>query len=163
MVNPRNILRKHWHKHWLFVIAAIVIILDQLTKLAVRHYSLDIEILPFFSITYITNTGGAFGIFKGVQLLFIITAIAVVGLIIYYYKKIPNDMVYVFTIGLFLGGTLGNLIDRLFLGKVTDFIAFSFWPAFNIADSCLCIAVVLWLIMLLCPNLFSSQLSKGSK
>ncbi len=136
-------------RRWLLITSLIVLILDFVTKHFVRVFEPNIQLLSFFSLSYTTNTGGAFGIFRGLPWLFIVAGVIVMGIIAYYYKRIPQNCYYIISIGLILGGTLGNLLDRVLLGQVTDFIAFSFWPAFNIADSALsigmvCLAILLW-------------------
>jgi signal peptidase II len=136
-------------RYYVYYIALFVLILDFLTKLLIRHYSPNFILLPFLHIINISNTGAAFGILKGFRLLFIIIAVLVVAILSYYYKSIPEKTSYIISLGLILGGTLGNLIDRIFYGYVTDFIAFSFWPAFNIADASLCVGVMILFIVVI--------------
>ena len=111
----------------IYWIAFTVIILDQISKFIVRKY-----------LTYTSNTGAAFGILQGQRLLLILISIAVAIFIIYYL----NNHHYM-ELGLLLGGTVGNLIDRLFFGYVVDFIDIWIWPSFNIADSFNTVAVIL--------------------
>ncbi|MBN1286828.1 MAG: signal peptidase II [Anaerolineae bacterium] len=139
-------------RRWLFLgaVAVCMVVLDQLTKaLVVSHLALYESWVPIealshlFAITYITNTGAVFGILPDGGFIFsIITLFVVVGLI-YYYRNLraEGDRLTRLALGLMLGGALGNLIDRVRLGHVTDFIHFSFWPVFNIADSCIVIGV----------------------
>lgn len=107
----------------------------------------------FFHIAHIKNTGGAFGMFSGLtsrnfQTLFIIITLLAIGFIGFLYWKLP-PCPYGPAIGmaLILGGALGNLVDRIRLGKVTDFIDVHFysyhWPAFNVADSAITIGSVI--------------------
>ena len=84
--------------------------------------------------------GAAFGLFKGQQLLFILVSLFVIILIFYHMKKYES-----YALGLILGGTIGNLIDRIFLGYVVDFINLKFWPVFNLADTATTIGLI-WLI-----------------
>jgi signal peptidase II len=125
-----------------------VILFDQLTKFLIRKFFLVNQSLfiidPFFYFTYLQNTGAGFGLFKGASFILIWIAVIVMGLLLYFYDRIPK-----IPGALILGGTIGNLIDRIFLGFVTDFIDFRIWPAFNIADSCMTIGVILMLIFLL--------------
>lgn len=127
-----------------FSIVFGVILLDQITKFLIRKFFIVSQSLfiidPFFHFTYLQNTGAGFGLFKGASFILIWIAVIVIGLILYFYDKIPK-----IPGALILGGTIGNLIDRIFLGFVTDFIDFRIWPAFNIADSCLTIGVILLL------------------
>jgi signal peptidase II len=112
--------------HILFV-ALGVVILDQLSKAIIKT-----------SFHFTTNTGAAFGIFKNYQWFIIVVAIIVALAIIYYLAQYPYP-----ELGLILGGTVGNLIDRVVLGHVIDFIALGWWPSFNVADSANTIGVAL--------------------
>ncbi len=131
--------------------AAVVVALDQATKAAVRT-SLDRgEAWPGddwpVRIRYVTNTGAAFGILQD-QTVFLM-AMTLVGLaaIYLYYRYPPFDHHIVpAAIGMMLGGATGNLIDRIRLGRVTDFIDFPMWPAFNVADSSITIAIIIILL-----------------
>ena len=106
----------------ILLIALFVLLLDQVTKFFVK---------TFFD--YKKNYGAAFGILEGYNLLFIIIAIIVMGYLIYYAKGVyQSELTWAF--GFLLGGTTGNLIDRIYLGYVIDFINLKIWPAFNIAD-----------------------------
>ena len=83
-------------------------------------------------MSYTTNTGAGFSILQGKQIFLIVFSIIALGVIVYYYKQTPRKWVP-FTAMIF-GGALGNLIDRIAYGYVIDFISFSFWPSFNVAD-----------------------------
>ncbi|HLC61198.1 MAG TPA: signal peptidase II [Candidatus Nanoarchaeia archaeon] len=137
----------------IFSTALIIVILDQLTKLLIRkNFKLN-ESIPaiknFFHLTYVQNTGSAFSLFQGFNIFFIIFSIIVIGIIFYYIRKIKqNEKLMQLAIGLLLGGTIGNLLDRIFIGAVTDFIDFRIWPVFNIADSAVTISVVLLIILM---------------
>ena len=126
-----------------FTTAALVLVSDQLTKLLVRS-TLELgESIPeagFFRIKYVQNTGGAFGILEDSPL--ILAMVNQIGAVVILYlifniSRLPilTDRKVQFSLSLILGGTLGNMIDRLFSGYVTDFIAVGGWPPFNIADS----------------------------
>jgi len=146
-------------------VSLIVIILDQASKYIVRA-SLElrdiIEITPkFIWLTYVQNTGAAFSFSFGNPLLnrilFIIISIIAIIVIVYLSAKSKNKL-EIFSFALILGGAIGNLVDRILLGSVTDFIWCDFpdvimhrwpyvimtrWPVFNIADSSIVIAIVL--------------------
>lgn len=128
--------------------AGIVILLDQLSKLLIRQLlypGQSVDLLGFIRITLVKNPGAAFGILPNHQLIFLITTIIVVIFIIFYYKQLkPHEGAVKFALGLELGGAMGNLVDRVFFGKVTDFIDFRIWPVFNVAD----IAIVVGLVIL---------------
>lgn len=132
----------------ILLISFLVLLLDQLTKYFFKNKTFILT--DFFKIDYVENTGAAFGILKGFNLLFIIVAFIVIFLIFKYYKEIKEEKFYVhLAVGFLLGGVLGNLADRLFLGYVIDFIDFSFWPTFNIADAFSTIAVVILIFYIL--------------
>src|SRR3989337_3974160 len=127
------------------LVAAAVIVLDQVSKHLVRANLSPGESFPeegLLRITNVSNTGAAFGIFQG-QTFFLIAATFVgLGTIALYYLYPPMEHAAVrLALGLQLGGAIGNLADRLRVGKVTDFIDFRFWPAFNVADSSIVIGV----------------------
>ncbi len=139
-------LRGVWQHNAAFLVTApSVIIADQLSKLWIRSSLAVGESIPetgFFRLTRIQNTGAAFGLFQDHSLILAIIAIigSVVILFLVFFMPhrfyILNTLLGKLSLGLILGGTVGNLIDRLrYGGYVTDFIDFSFWPAFNIADS----------------------------
>ena len=122
------------------IITLTVVIVDQLTKFLIRHFQPKWD-LAILKIQFIQNTGAGFGILQGKTFWLGILSLIVIGIIIYSYKKIPKDKWMQYSFALFLGGAIGNMIDRLLIGYVTDFINFKFWPAFNIADACLSVAV----------------------
>jgi len=130
--------------------ALVVVALDQATKAVVRS-SLDRgESWPDadwpLRIRYVTNTGAAFGILQDQTFFLIIMALIGLGAIYLYYRYPPFEHgVVPIAIGMMLGGAAGNLIDRIRVGRVTDFIDFRFWPAFNVADSSITIGIVVLL------------------
>tara|TARA_Y100000310_G_scaffold337853_1_gene425985 strand:- start:2702 stop:3142 length:441 start_codon:yes stop_codon:yes gene_type:complete len=130
---------------YIFITALIILIFDQLTKIwAFSNLSEPMQIIPnFFKFQLTTNTGAGFGFLKGFNNIFIWIIIIVVGLILYYYNDIPEKKYMWISFGLILGGALGNLIDRIRLGFVIDFLDLTFWPSFNIADSAITIAAIL--------------------
>lgn len=144
--------RRSWPGWVVLGTAAIVLVLDQLTKRWIeRNLPIGESIIPFpalsdfFTITHFTNTGAAFGLFRDQGILFVIIPVVVVVAIIVYSRYLPLDQLLVqIALGLQLGGALGNnLIDRPRQGYVTDFIYFHFWPAFNIADMAIVVGVIL--------------------
>ena len=137
----------------IFSVALSVALLDQFAKFFVTHNFKLHESVPIIKnilrITYIINTGSAFGLFQGFNLIFILFSIVVIIAIFYYMaKKIENKKILQFAVGLLLGGTLGNLIDRILHGAVIDFIDFRIWPVFNVADSAVTISIILLVIIL---------------
>ena len=141
---------------WLGV-AALVIVLDHLTKWWVSS-TLDFEqfvpLLPFFSLVLVHNTGAAFSFLAdagGWQRWFFITVGIVATVVIVRLLKRPaHDTHLAFALALVLGGALGNVIDRVVLGHVVDFLYFHYksfaWPAFNVADSAITVgaALLIW-------------------
>jgi len=93
------------------------------------------------SLTYVTNTGAAFGLLPDHGLFFIAIAAIVVIAILVYHRHLPDKALVKASLGLQLGGALGNLTDRLRYGYVIDFIDFKVWPVFNLADSAIVIGV----------------------
>lgn len=133
--------------------AIIVFFLDYLTKTLVKQNLLLGQSIPIIKnalhLTYITNSGSAFGLFKGFNLFFILFSAAVIAIVLYYSKKIKEtERALQFAVGLLLGGTMGNLMDRIFYGSVIDFLDFRIWPVFNVADSAVTISVIFLIILL---------------
>ena len=125
----------------LWMTTLVVLILDQLSKYVV---SVTAPNLNWFVVTIhlIQNTGAGFGIFQNQTLwLGLLSLIVALGVILNY-RKIPVEKVPLLLWGLFLGGVIGNMLDRLFRGYVIDFIDLGFWPAFNVADAAITIAVL---------------------
>ncbi len=136
----------------LYGVAALAIVIDQYTKALVRagmFLGETIVVHPalrnIFDLTYITNTGVAFGMFKNGGPFIIVLAAAVVIVIIYFNRDLPSDQHWIrVALGLQMGGAIGNnLIDRPLRGSVVDFLHVHYWPVFNVADSCISIGVVI--------------------
>lgn len=135
---------------WFTVI--LILIIDRISKIIIQS-NLDlgesITVIPgFFHITYILNPGAAFGMLAGQRWFFIATAVAVLAGIIYFYRKIPQDNKFIYIwMGMIAGGALGNLYDRLIIGKVIDFLDFKVWSyIFNFADSMIVVGGFLMVI-----------------
>jgi signal peptidase II len=142
----------------LALISGMVVALDQASKWMITRflgYYEQITIIPhFFNLIYVHNPGGAFGVFAENHgelrsILFIGIACGAMGLIIYLYKNTPSQYPGLhFGLALIFGGALGNLIDRLRIGKVIDFIdiyvSHWHWPAFNVADSAITVGMVIF-------------------
>jgi len=119
------------------------ILLDQGTKLFARaQFSSPQKIAPFFSLSYLTNDGALWGMMRGYNWLFVLISILAIAGIIYFFNREELKLWPQIFLALILAGAAGNLIDRLIFGYVTDFIAFSFWPTFNLADSFITIGVL---------------------
>ena len=134
----------------LFLVAGLIVLLDQATKYIIRSnlavgeiYRPDLWITQFARIVHWQNTGAAFGMFQSLGNVFMILSMVVSAAIIYYYPQVPpQDRLIRLAMALLLGGALGNLIDRLYQGYVTDFISVSEFPVFNIADASISLGVV---------------------
>lgn len=150
-----------------FLISAVcVLILDQVTKYIIIEklpISSEIEVIRgFFYITHLKNTGAAFGLFQdSTRTLTTISFVAIVLIIILKIILKLNYAFYNVSLGFVLGGALGNLIDRYFVGEVTDFLNFTFWPVFNIADSFIIIGFCLIIILIL-REYFKKGKTQGS-
>lgn len=141
------------------LVALLVVVADQLSKLWIRS-NLAVEQslfeLGFFQLTHVHNTGAAFGLFQGQSFALIIVSLVVITVLLLYaffiYRRFPflDDRLSKSALGLILGGTVGNLIDRIGFGGVTDFISVgTWWPAFNIADSAVTVGVIIFAYSLL--------------
>ena len=134
--------------------AGVLIALDQWTKAIVRQNLelgemwMPLEWLsPYARIVHWYNTGVAFGMFQDKNLLFSILALTIsVFLIIFYPKLTEDDWFLRIALGMQLGGSLGNLIDRLTVGHVTDFVSVGNFPVFNIADASISVGVAVMIL-----------------
>ncbi len=143
-----------------FSVAAVVLVLDQLSKWYIRHtfnlYESVAIIDSVFHITHIRNAGGAFGLLnqgaKAWRLPFFLAVSCVaVGVLLAFVRRIdPGQRWLLLALGGILGGALGNLVDRMMSGEVTDFLDFHwhgyYWPAFNVADSGISVGMVILLV-----------------
>jgi signal peptidase II len=144
---------------WLIVILA----LDRLTKAVIDrtmplHHSISV-VDGLFSLTYVRNTGAAFGIFAGSHQAFrlpflVIVSIIAIGVIVVMLRRLHEKETGLITaLAFILGGAIGNLIDRILYGEVVDFLDFYWsnyhWPAFNLADSFITIGVAITLFFLM--------------
>lgn len=129
---------------------AVVLFWDIFLKVITDGFEIKI-IGDFFKFNSVHNYGAAYGIFSDhTFILTIVSALMIVVLLIYNWFKKNKSIFYCISMGLILGGAIGNLIDRVFLGYVRDFIKFSFFsPTFNLADACLCVGVVCFVIYLI--------------
>jgi len=140
----------------LFGVAGVSVAFDQWTKWWVReNIAFGGEWLPdwltwlspYARLVHWYNSGAAFGMFQNGNLVFTILAFIVIGAIIYYFPHAePDDWTLKLAMGLQLGGAMGNLIDRLLMGKVTDFISVGAFPVFNIADASISVGVAILLL-----------------
>ena len=155
------------------VVAAAVIAVDHLVKWIIKttmHLNQTINVIgDFFTISYILNSGIAFGLFDSnpspvkAPLLIVISFVAL-GIILYIFLTLPKDVRGAgISMGLIFGGAIGNIIDRIARGRVVDFLDVDFpditvralnihmtrWPTFNVADSCVLIGIIMLLVILI--------------
>lgn len=141
---------------FLLLLAGIIIVLDQYTKNLVRANLNYGEVwapwewlMPYARIVHWYNTGVAFGLFQGMGLLFTFLPLIVVIFILIFYSRLAGENWWLrIAIGLELGGAIGNLIDRITIGHVTDFISVGNFAVFNVADASITIGVAVMLIAL---------------
>lgn len=146
----KNLLQKYG---LIFLIAAVIVILDQWTKSLVRANLPSggtwlpeslLWLSPYARIVHWYNTGAAFGMFKDASMILTVLAFVVIGAILFYYPQVEqNDWLLRLALSLQLGGALGNLVDRLTIGHVTDFISVGNFPVFNVADASITVGAVL--------------------
>lgn len=146
----------------ILLLGLVIILLDQLTKQWVRSNFVYGESQPvidgFFNLVYVRNDGAAWNILSGQSIILILISVAVLVLLIIYRRSfLTEQLLHRILFGLMIGGIVGNLIDRIRFGWVTDFLDFQFgsyhYPSFNVADSAICIAVGLYII----TNLISQK------
>lgn len=149
------------------ITSALTIIIDQISKYFIFSHLLEefdyLKVSHYFSIVKAWNTGVSFSMFSGNgtigSIILSIVALGIVACLFYWLKKEKSTFLQI-AIGLIIGGALGNLIDRIRFGAVFDFLDFSIsgyhWPAFNIADSAICIGAA----MIIYDNIFIKKRSK---
>jgi len=128
--------------------AFLIFILDRLSKYSIKSFLTSTNTYPIikgiFHFTLVENKGAAFGVFPGYSSFFLIVSFIAIFLIIYlFFKKKLEGKLGEISLGLILGGTLGNLYDRLVYGAVIDFLDFRIWPVFNLADSAITVGIIL--------------------
>ena len=152
-------MKKLLNQSLVYWLAAVIIFVDQYTKHLVRtqlalneSWSPFVWLAPFARILHINNTGAAFGLFKSGGLLFTVIAVIVAAVIIFYAWRLPDGHWWIrIALGMQLGGAIGNLIDRLMFGPVTDFISLLgvlHTPIFNVSDLSITVGVILLVVMM---------------
>lgn len=141
----------------LFSISAIVVALDQISKHVALTELADgpVHLIDgILSLRLTFNSGGAFGLLQGLPGVFLVATLAIVSLILVWVRKIEHKS-WIVSLGLVVGGGLGNVGDRVFRdfgGRVVDFVDLHVWPVFNVADAAIVSGVVLMLIVTSLPN-----------
>jgi len=136
------------------ITAAIILAADQLTKYWINimpQEAFPVTVIPgVLSIIKITNTGAAFGMLQGWTKVFIVISIIAIILIIILKMKLDlKTLLYNLALGFVLGGALGNLVDRIFVGEVVDFISVNYFAVFNVADSFIVIGFSIIIIIII--------------
>ena len=149
----KKVVKNYWG---IFLIAAILVGLDQWTKWLVRTNLAPGEtwlpgslqwLSPYARIVHWYNRGAAFGMFQQGNMVFTVLAFVVVAAIIYYYPQISSvDWPLRLAMSMQMGGAIGNLVDRLTIGHVTDFVSVGTFPVFNIADASISVGCVVLLL-----------------
>ncbi|MHB8648264.1 MAG: signal peptidase II [Thermomicrobiales bacterium] len=149
--------RAHGFDLWPVIIAAIVVVIDQISKaLVIRAFGppeagkSKVIIPRVLDFRHDENTGAAFSLFQGRSTTLLLIGVIVIGVLIYYYRALPQGQPLLrLAVGGVLGGAVGNIIDRVRLGHVTDWIHITHYPTFNVADSCITVGMVTLAIALL--------------
>lgn len=148
---------------FLVPISVGLILLDQVSKLAVLHwfplYSRKVILPGFFNLVHYRNTGASFSLLASADAswrlpFFIVSTLVIVGVILFAYSRVKRDQYWLRTAySMIVGGAIGNLIDRLRFGEVIDFLEFFIrsyhWPAFNVADSAITTGAIMLLVSIL--------------
>lgn len=138
-------------KRWFFAATLLLILLDQASKWWIQWRLIPGQSVPVvpgvlhFTLSF--NSGIAFGLFPQLGGLFLWLSLAIVAVVLVYYLRIPTPSAYTTAIAsLLAGGALGNVLDRVRLGHVVDFIDFRVFPVFNLADTAVTCATILWMV-----------------
>ncbi len=143
-----------WDYVFLLGIAGFIVVIDQWTKYLVRtqipfagSWSPFVWLEPYVRIVHWQNTGAAFGMLQGFGLVFAILAVIVSIAILYYFPRVPsNEWAMRIAMAMQLGGAVGNLIDRITVGTVTDFVSVGTFAVFNVADACISVGTVILIL-----------------
>jgi signal peptidase II len=144
--------------HWLGLaaIAMAAVAADQVTKHVIAsqlRLGQSVHVVGPFSLHHVQNTGIAFGLFaNSTVVITLLTTLAVAWMVWFFARSGARHPVLPTALGLLIGGSVSNLADRIRLGHVTDFLDFRYWPAFNLADSFICVGVAILLLTLLAAD-----------
>ena len=143
------------------LVFALTLAVDQFSKALVREGLRIGESVPaegFFRLTHVTNSGAIFGLFPNQAVVMTAASVVGIGVLLYFYHAhAGGDWRVRVSMGLLLGGAVGNLIDRLVLGRVTDFLDVGAWPVFNLADSSIVTGVIILAVVYLFPNFLARR------
>lgn len=150
----------------LYLLISIIVFLDQIIKYYIlnnfSHGQSQAVIEGVFHLTYVKNTGAAFGIFKNANDFFVIVSILIILFLLFYrYYYFKRNIYINISIGLIIGGAIGNLFDRILLNYVVDYLDFRVWPVFNLADSAIVVGAGILIIYILGTDIdFSNSKEK---
>jgi signal peptidase II len=148
-VAERSLAAGAWQWAGLVAVAAAAIVADQVTKhIVTSTLGLDesVHVVGPLSIHHVQNSGIAFGLFSSATaVVTVLTGVAIVWMVVFFARSGARHPVLPAALGLLIGGSLSNLVDRIRLHHVTDFIDLGWWPAFNLADSFIVIGVAILL------------------
>ena len=158
--------------YWIiFIVAAVV--LDQVTKIFAVNFLAGGEsvnvIEGVFRFTYVENRGAAFGSFSDNRWVFmVISSVAIIALIVYLWKFRPDSILACSALSMIIGGGIGNMIDRIFLGYVVDFLDFCAFPnlwmwVFNVADAFVCVGAGMLVLYLVLEMIKEAKAEKAKK
>jgi signal peptidase II len=155
-IAERSLAAGAWQWAGLAAVAVAAVAADQTTKRVVTStLPLDdsVHVVGPLSIHHVQNSGIAFGLFAGATAaVTVVTAVAVVWMVVFFARSGSRHPVLPAALGLLIGGSLSNLVDRIRLHHVTDFIDLRWWPAFNLADSFIVVGVVILLLALVAAD-----------
>ncbi len=151
-------------------IMVLAVFLDQITKYLTILFLKPIDTLPIIKdvihLTYVENTGAAFGMMKDARWLFMtVSTVAIIALLIYLFKKKTQSKLENLAIAFIVGGGIGNMIDRIFLGYVVDMIDFRLinFAVFNVADSFVCVGAGLLMLYIILTGVQEYKEEKARK
>ena len=155
-IAKRSVGAGWWQWAGLTAVVAAAVTGDQVTKYVVRsHLRLDqsVKVIGPFTIHRVQNSGIAFGLFESATaIVTVLTAVAVGWMLVFFARAGSRHPVLPAALGLLIGGSVSNLVDRVRLGHVTDFLDLRWWPAFNLADSFIVIGVAILLLALVAAD-----------
>ena len=154
---------------WILITVGVVV-LDQLTKWLAVEYLIPVGTVPIIKdalhLTYVENPGAAFGMMQNSRWIFLlVSTVAIIAIIIYLIKFAPKNKLALLSLAFILGGGIGNMIDRVALGYVVDFIDFRLinFAVFNVADSFVCVGAALLIIYVLLIDGKENKRSEGDE
>ena len=137
-----------------YLVLIIIVLFDQWFKILIERGFNPGQSIPviedYFHLTYVRNTGAAFGLFQDNNFILIVFSMLVIVFFIFFIKyQAPDSIAAKISTGLIIGGALGNIIDRIRLGFVIDYLDFQVWPVFNLADTAIVIGAIMLIIVFL--------------